>query len=486
MNIKTLKQTLLLFTIIIIEGYVVLSTELLAIRQTIPYIGSGTDTVAVIIAAILMPLAFGYQSGGRYKPRKFFGHYVSVRSKLIYNICIAATILFVGMSYLFMHSFFRFMTVDMKIGNVIIQAAIFCSIFLVTPTYLLGQTVPLVTHFFTKEHLPKITGHILFFSTLGSFMGATISTLVLMAVLGVHHTLTLNFVLLAILVIILQKKKKSFPVFFMTLLAFLAMFINSDTVLGVIYPYMRVNNQYNIIQAGPTLDGRRSMSINRNNSSSYKDDGTKHPYINVAEEITINPILEANPSKDVLVIGSGGFTFGHQDRNNNYTYVDIDEDLKDVAEKYVLKEPIGENKKFVPKPARAFLHITNNKYDVIYLDAYLGRTSVPEHLITREFFMQVKDHLKENGVLMTNFIVTPNFNNKFSQTLDNTIRSVFPYVSRIAIGAPEEGFEAYNMWGENPDAPRNVAYLYRHKSDYGEPGIYTDNKNKVFYEKQRF
>jgi len=484
MNIKTIKQTLILFTIIIIEGYVVLSTELLTIRQTIPYIGSGTDTVAIIIAAILMPLALGYQSGGRYKARMIFGHFVSVRTKLIYNICIAATFLFAGLSYLFLHSFFQFLASN-QINNLVLQTAIFCCSFIVAPTYLLGQTVPLVSHFFTKEHLPKVTGHILFFSTIGSFLGATLSTLVFMAILGVHHTLTLNFILLATLVILLSKEIKSFPVTYMALLAFLAMLINSDSVMKTIYPNIRANNQYNLIQAGPLKNGNRLMSINKNLSSSYNDDGSKFSYINTAEEIAINPILNATPPKSILVIGAGGFTFGHNDTNNNYTYIDIDRDLKPIAERYILKEPIGENKRFIAKPARAFLYGDKDKYDVIYLDAYLGKGSVPEHLVTQEFFIQVKNHIKDKGILLTNFIATPNFNDKFSQSLDNTIRSVFPYISRIAIAYPNIK-ETYNLWGNNPDAPRNITYIYRHKNDYGKPNIYTDNKNTLIYEKPKY
>jgi spermidine synthase len=486
MNTRTIKQTLVLFIIIIIEGYVVLSTELLAIRQTIPYVGSGTDTVAVIIAAILMPLAFGYQFGGRYKAKKIFGHYVSVRKRLIYNICIAATFLFAGLSYIFLHSFFQFLTNDALVGNLVLQVAIFCSVFLVIPIYLLGQTVPLIANFFTKEYLPKITGHILFFSTLGSFLGAIFSTLIFMAILGVHHTLTLNFVLMATLVIILSKKTKSFPVIYITVLAFLAMLINSDTVMKTIYPYMKANNQYNLIQAGPsTTNEIRMMKINLNNSSAYKNDGTKHPYINIAEEIAIKPILEANPPKNILVIGAGGFTFGHNDTNNNYTYIDIDKDLKPIAERYVLQEPIGDNKQFIAKPARAFLYNEKSKYDVIYIDAYLGRASVPDHLVTQEFFIQVKDHLTEGGVLLTNFIVAPNFNDSFSQSLDSTFRSVFPYVSRVDASSTIIEGSSYNLWGDNPDELRNVAYIYRHK-EYGTPNIYTDNKNKVIYEKPKY
>ncbi len=486
MNTRSIKQTLILFTIIIIEGYVVLSTELLAIRQTIPYIGSGTDTVAIIIASILMPLALGYQTGGRFKARKILGHFVSVRKKLVYNTCIAATFLFAGLSYFFMHLFFHYMTTYAQINSLALQTALFCGIFLVVPTYLLGQTVPLISHFFAKEHLPKVTGHILFFSTLGSFLGAILSTLVFMAILGVQHTLTLNFVLMATIVILISKETKSFPVVYISLLAFITMIVNADTTIRAIYPDIRANNQYNLIQAGPISTGERVMKINLNNSSSYRDNGKKHPYINMAENIVIKPILNANPPKDILVIGAGGFTFGHNDTNNNYTYVDIDRDLKPIAERYILKEPIGDNKRFVARPARAFLYNEKSKYDVIYIDAYLGKASVPDHLVTREFFIQIKEHMKDGGALLTNFILTPNFNDKFSRSLDSTFRSVFPYVSRTDMSPTQTDtlYNPYNLWGDNPDILTNVAYIYRHKK-YGKPSIYTDNKNKIIYEKPK-
>src|SRR5262245_39138536 len=45
-----------LFLIIFLEGYAVLSLELLSIRQGINFIGSNTDKIAIIIAAVLIPL----------------------------------------------------------------------------------------------------------------------------------------------------------------------------------------------------------------------------------------------------------------------------------------------------------------------------------------------------------------------------------------------------------------------------------------------
>ncbi len=473
---KSLKQTLLLFFIIVVEGYIVLSSELLAIRQTIPYVGSGTDTISIIIAAVLMPLAFGYQSGGAFKPHKIFGVFVTVRKKLVLNINIAAIILLVGLSYKSMQWFFGWLP-QIGIDDRILQTSIYCMLFLVIPVYLLGQTVPLITNFFSKQHLPKVTGKILFFSTVGSFFGAVFSTLFLMAIIGVHHTVSLNFVLMAILVIALSKKTVSVPVIYAVVIASCAMIFNSDGIMSG--ENIIKNNQYNTIQAGETSRGTREMVINGNRSSSYDALGRKHAYVEFAERIAIFPIISSVPPRDILVIGAGAFTFGHEDKNNNYTYVDIDKDLQEVAEEYVLREPIGDNKKFVPKPARAFLHETDQKYDVIYLDTYLGGVSIPEHLITQEYFKSVKAHLKDGGLLVTNFITSSNFQSKLSRNLDNTFRSVFPHFSRHVIS------EQYNLWSDSASRISNIAYIYRHHDTYDAGHIYTDNKNTVFYDKPK-
>ncbi len=255
------------------------------------------------------------------------------------------------------------------------------------------------------------------------------------------------------------------------------MYFNSDNIMEKYK--IRKNNEHHTIVAGELKSGDRVLYLNRNNSSKYNEMREKHPYIEFAESVVIHPIMYSETPKDILVVGAGGFTFGHEDKNNTYTYVDIDEDLLPVAEEYILKEPIGENKTFIPKPARGYLSSTDQKFDVIYLDAYLGGISIPEHLITIEFFEQVKSHLKEDGILMTNFILSPHFNNEFTRTMDNTMRTVFPHVTRTVIG------DHYNLWSESENLMANVAYIYRHEKNYNEGHIYTDNVNTVFYDKPK-
>ena len=100
-------------------------------------------------------------------------------------------------------------------------------------------------------------------------------------------------------------------------------------------------------------------------------------------------------------------------------------------------------------------------------------TSKPAHL---KFFETVKEHLKDKGLLVTNFIASPNFNNQFSRNLDNTIRSVFPHISRQAI------LENYLLWDENPSAMANISYIYKHEDNYDAGQIYTDDKKTVVYD----
>ncbi|NCT40437.1 MAG: hypothetical protein GW778_02095 [Alphaproteobacteria bacterium] len=468
-----------LFLVIILEGYVVLSSELLAIRQTIPFVGSGTDTVSIIIAAVLMPLAFGYQAGGSFRPGfKDNGQYQSIRNKLTQNIFISMCILSIGLSYALINVFFAG-AIKIGISNRLILTCLYSLIFLVIPVYLLGQTIPLISNYFGREKLSKVTGKILFFSTFGSFLGAVFSTLVLMAYIGVHHTVSINFIILTGLIILLSKKKFSERNIIAIAIAAGTLFLNSDKIMDVFG--VVENNKYNTITYIETQENgelARHLVLNNNSSSMLTESGIKHDYVEYIEKIAIDPITNGTSPKDILVIGAGAFTVGLDDETNNYEYLDIDSSLQKISEDLILKKPLGKNKTFHPTPARAFLTQTNKTYDLIILDTYLGALTLPEHLVTREFFEQIKSKLHNGSVVIANFIASPSFNSALSRNLDNTIRDVYPNVSRQVI-------DDYNIWDTSPDETENIIYTYKHHEDAKTRNVYTDNKNRVFYDKPR-
>ena len=74
---------------------------------------------------------------------------------------------------------------------------------------------------------------------------------------------------------------------------------------------------------------------------------------------------------------------------------------------------------------RQFLNQTEESYDAIILDAFLGDSS-PSHLMTYEAFKKMKDHLTEQGVLVINSFGESNPERQFfSASLDKTLRAVF-------------------------------------------------------------
>lgn len=458
-----------LFAVIILEGYVVLSSELLAIRQTIPYTGSGTETISIIIAAVLMPLAFGYYAAGKFKPSPKR----SIRQKLIFNIVLSMLFLLPALSYIILEQMHAAL-LSIGVSHRLLVISLYAVLFMAPPVYLLGQTIPLISNYFGKERLSKITGLILSFSTFGSFMGAVFSTLVLMATIGVNNTVIINFVILFTLTSLLSKNKFSPFVLCAFVITVLAAYINSSDMMrkhNVLY-----SNQYNTIGV-VEKNGDRHLLINNSYSSMFNKEGRKYKYIELAEDLAIKPIMGSTPPKDILVIGAGAFTFGFDDQTNIYDFIDIDPSLKDTAEDYILLDEISENKTFHPVPARGFLAETSKKYDVILLDTYFGRNTLPEHLITADFFETVKSHMKDNAVMIGNFIGSPNFNDPFSRNLDNTVRSVFPYVSRHVMQ------NNFAPWNDDKTELGNIIYIYRHRPNFGTPSIYTDNKNRSYLDR---
>jgi spermidine synthase len=147
--------------------------------------------------------------------------------------------------------------------------------------------------------------------------------------------------------------------------------------------------------------------------------------------------------------------------------VDIDPALKDVSEEHFLGQPLAPNKTFVPESARAYLRRNTQTYDIVVLDAFTNRVNLPPDLITREAFAAAGRAVAPDGQVIMNIITSPAFSDRFSRSIDATIRSVFPFVSRQILPGTQVGSVA------------SVIYLARRPGD--EPhDIYTDDRNRSF------
>lgn len=475
-------KTRLLFLIILVEGYVVLACELLAIRQLIPFVGSGTETISIVISAVLLPLAVGYHAGGRAFSRAY-GQFrrrhdrgISVRKILLRNIVSALAILSIGLSYPFLEIFFGLLHA-LGVTHRLAQTALYSALFLVTPVFLLGQTVPLVSNYFSRRRLSEITGRMLFFSTAGSFLGSVFSTIVLMTFIGVHNTVIVTMGLLTVLALVLARRALAYETFLCLFIFALVGLVNGDYAMrrmGIVS-----NNAYNMVNI-IDLPGEdaKIFEVNRSYSSKISRDPANHfEYVRYIQEQFIGPISDpARPARDVLVIGAGGFTIGLDDTHNRYTFVDIDGDLKDVAETHFLGRRIGDSKRFVAASAKAFVHSDTQHYDLIIIDAYTNIFSIPMECTTREFLLEVKKRLKERGVVIANVVGSATFEDRFSARYHNTFASVFGVFSRQMIGD-------ISAWpGVNPDPKRaerinNVLYIYFNGPHAGDRTVYSNDQN---------
>lgn len=135
-------------------------------------------------------------------------------------------------------------------------------------------------------------------------------------------------------------------------------------------------------------------------------------------------LMYAKDVHSILEIGfGGGRTSWYLHRflpNVSVTSVELDPAVLDLAKKYfgIHDEP---NFQVVNRDGRLFLSESKDKYDIILIDAYRG-PFVPFHLLTKEFYQIVKDHLTDGGVVAQN--IEPS--TMLFDSAVKTINAVFP------------------------------------------------------------
>ncbi|GHO53861.1 spermidine synthase [Ktedonobacter robiniae] len=145
------------------------------------------------------------------------------------------------------------------------------------------------------------------------------------------------------------------------------------------------------------------------------------PYFN-------NPPFTPDQVKRVGIIGLGA---GTSAREFSAAYgpipidgVEIDSKIVEMGRKYFhMDEP---NLHVVVQDGRYFLSTTQNKYDVIGIDAY-QQPYIPFQLVTTEFFREVRSHLSSTGVAVINVGRTSE-DYRMVDAMAQNMKTVFPNV----------------------------------------------------------
>ena len=130
----------------------------------------------------------------------------------------------------------------------------------------------------------------------------------------------------------------------------------------------------------------------------------------------------------VLIIGLGGGALpraiSRYIPDAEIDVVDIDPDVVEVANEYFMFTP-GEKIKVHIADGRSLIKDTaqntpNIKYDLVILDAF-NSSSIPNHLITKEFLKELMQVLDPKGVVAANVLI----DNRLFHSMLKTYRKVF-------------------------------------------------------------
>ncbi len=397
--------------ILVAEGFASVAVQILLMRQLTPFVGSNAVVNSMIIAVYLGALAMSYAIGGSIEKAQ--------SSRLQQNLLFAGCVLGIGVSYPAMSLFFE--VCARFFNGPLIALSLYLTLIVGPMICMLGQTVPLLTNFVKRQRVAKVTGDSFNLSTWGNASGSLITGLVLMLFLGIGWAVFLNaLILLMISLYLMVGMEGNWSSAYKVLLAAVVIFgfnvVNEKQQFITTTPY----SNYKVITSD---DGGRYLEINKSAASYIDEDGNAAAYIEEIRRALFNEMKLTD--KEVLVLGAGGFTLSRQGEfGNHFTYVDIDPEIKAIAEEHFLGSEI--NGDFVSGDARVFVRRqAKGSFDVVVIDLYTNLATIPWHLATREFYEEVRNIISQNGYVFFNVVGYPWLDDPYSKRIDNTIRAVF-------------------------------------------------------------
>lgn len=445
-------------------GMSVMAVELGASRLLAPYFSSSQIVWTIIIGTIMIAMALGNIYGGRSadknpNPDRLYGRII-LASVWIALIPVIGKYIILGISAVMIFS---------VNSNYLVWAAFAaCMVIFVFPLFLLGTVTPSLVKYTVDdlEDSGKTVGMLNASNTIGSIIGTFVPTFITIPAVGTSITFFIFSGILLLLAILyfasgkVKSVKVMVGVFFFVLSVFLGRtnsfaFWEPDlTYEGEsVYNYLQVKEDENrVVLSTNVLFGVQSVyEKGEELTGMYYDYAMAAPFMAGVHE---------KDAMDVLILGMGTGTYATQ--CNRYfgdtttlhmEGVEIDEKITDLATTYFhLPKDIPVH----TYDGRAFLNVADKEYDVIMVDAYQDIT-IPFQMSSVEFFTLVKEHLKDDGVMVVNLNMRGQKKDNINDYLADTIGQVFSeiYTVDVAHNTNRELF-ASNQKGMMERMARNL------------------------------
>ncbi len=417
------------------SGMSVMAVELGASRLLAPYFSSSQIVWTIIIGTIMIAMALGNIYGGKSadknpNPDKLYGRI------LIAGVWIAA-IPFIGKIAIAGISVLLVVTVN---TNFLIWAAfITCMVVFVYPLFLLGTVTPSLVKY-TVDSLDdsgKTVGTLGAFNTIGSIIGTFVPTFISIPAVGTAVTFLIFAAILLILGIVYFISSKKGAVKTVSAAVMYAVCCVFSPSMGFAFWEKDLvyegESVYNYLQV---KENDRQTALSTNvlfgvQSVYMKSGGLTGMYYDYAMAAPV--MADMGESADILILGMGTGTYAKQcmEYFDGVTAegVEIDEKITELAHEY-FELPSEVN--VTTYDGRAFLNVCEKKYDVIMVDAYQDIT-IPFQMSSREFFAQVRAHLKEGGVMVVNMNMRSKDNDGINIRLADTIASEFSEIYTVDV-----------------------------------------------------
>lgn len=422
----------LLFTVFI-SGMTTLAAELAAGRLIGNVFGTSNLVWASIIGLILIYLTLGYFLGGKWADKNPTP--LAMYRILAWGAFTVALVPYVAVPVLrYASAAFEALSVGILAGSFIVVLILF-----IVPITLLGTISPFAIRLLMEDAATsgQTSGQIYAVSTLGSFIGTFLPTLLFIPTIGTTKTflvfgLFLLFVALAGLGRFASRQEMLKLIWMPILLAIIAIIFSNQALKNNKGQVYETESEYNYIQVqeanGYTLlrlnDGQGIHSIYHPDTLFYNG-----PW----ELFMVGPFFYENRSpddiKNMAIIGLAAGTAARQATIVYGEDLQIDGyelDPKIVQVGYDYFHMGSPNLNVIIGDGRLNLDRSGEKYDIIAVDAYRP-PYIPPHMTTLEFFTICASHLADDGVLTLNVGSTPG-DRRLIDGLATTMAQIFPSI----------------------------------------------------------
>ncbi len=402
-------------------GIGALATEITASRLLAPYFGSSTIVWATLIGIVLAALALGYWVGGRVADRRpepsLLGYIV-----LVAAICVAV-IPFAAKPFLD----FTVQGLDTASAGAVIGSFLAVLLLCAPPVVLLGMVSPFAIRLAVASIATAgaVAGRLYALSTAGSLLGTFLPALVLIPAIGTQRTfLVIAALLAASSCFLLGARYLVVPVILAMLLVVPPGAVKAEE--GLIHEETSYHQYIGVVERP---DGRRLLHLNEGVAvhSVWRPDSVLTG--GVWDAFLALPPLLGRPLERVAILGNAGGTTA---RALGVYYpeawvdgVELDPAVSRVGRRYF---GMDDNPRLTvhDADARPFLRSTDERYDLIVVDAY-RQPYVPFYLATREFFRLVREHLTPGGLVALNVAAVPD-DKRLVRAVGGTLAAELPQV----------------------------------------------------------